>query len=313
MRHFYLLLSFSCLSLHLFSCSKSEESNTPSGQNIQLKIDGTTKTFQIQASKINGVISVVGSSTSTSRTTVTDEISFTASEDDSITEISNFSYTANGITYTADNAFSSNLIQHSNGKLKGTLMGIVREPNGTTKTITDCNFDFTYEMGTTESSDINNSLHMSFTTPDWSRFIPCDLLDLYPDTIDASTNYVSATSQSTNETFVFSIPADSSAMVLPSNLKKYTIRNYFENQAPFEFSQKLPIQSGSSTKLLSKEGLSASSYNEVASITYVGNESDYCVFKVKCRYKMLTYELNNPSNIKLVTGTFHLKVRTSKN
>jgi len=164
-----------------------------------------------------------------------------------------------------------------------------------------------------ENPTVSDQLHLSFTTPDWNRFINCDQLDLYPSWINDATNSVSATSASTRETFCFSVPADSSAMVLPSNLKKYPIRNYFENQAPFEFSQKLPVTPSAQTYLISNEGQSEESYNEVVEIKYVSSEPDFALFKVKCRYKMTARELGNESNVKAISGTFHFKVRTSKN
>ena len=55
-----------------------------------------------------------------------------------------------------------------------------------------------------DPNTISNNLHLSFTTPDWDKFINCDLLDLFPVSINATTNYVSATSASTKETFCFS-------------------------------------------------------------------------------------------------------------
>jgi len=142
-----------------------------------------------------------------------------------------------------------------------------------------------------DPNTISNNLHLSFTTPDWDKFINCDLLDLFPVSINATTNYVSATSASTKETFCFSVPKDSSVMVLPSNLKKYAVKEYFANTLPFEFSQKLPITDGNSSYLVSLEGLSDGSYNEVVEINYIGHETNYSIFKVKCRYKMIAKKL----------------------
>lgn len=159
---------------------------------------------------------------------------------------------------------------------------------------------------------VSNTLHLSFDTPDWDRFINCEQLDLYPVGINELTNYVSATSASTKETFFFSMPADSSAMAAPGNLKKYAISNFGGNTEPFQFSQKLPITDGSTTYLASKAGMSETSYNEVVAINYVGSEDNYAVFKVKCRYKMDAYEVGNETNVKPIEGTFHFKVRTSK-
>lgn len=166
---------------------------------------------------------------------------------------------------------------------------------------------------TTNSSGVSNDLHLSFVTPDWNRTINCDQLNLFPIYLNDSTNYVSATSASTLETFCFSLPADSSQMVKTDNLKKYAIRNFFENNSPFEFSQKLPLNNGSSLRLVSIDSLTNFSYNEVSEINYTGFEATYCLFKVKCKYVMFAKEVGNETNIKPISGTFHFKVRTSRN
>lgn len=165
---------------------------------------------------------------------------------------------------------------------------------------------------TIDPNVVSNDLHFSFITPDWNRTINCEQLNLFPTFINDSTNYVSATSASTLETFCFSLPADSSQMFRTANLKKYAVRNYFDNNSPFEFSQKLPLNSGSSIRLVSMDSLSAFSYNEVTEINYLGFEATYCLFKVKCKYVMLAKEFGKETNIKPISGTFHFKVRTSR-
>ena len=167
-------------------------------------------------------------------------------------------------------------------------------------------------VGGNNSGEVSNTLHLSFKTPDWERFINCEQLDLFGYGINETTNYVSATSSSTKETFYFSIPKDSSAMAA-GNLKKYAITEYGMNKNPFEFSQKLPVTDGSSKYLVSTAGLTADSYNEVTAISYIGSDADFALFKVKCRYSMAMKELGNENTIKKVSGTFHFKVRTSKN
>lgn len=169
------------------------------------------------------------------------------------------------------------------------------------------------EPNNVSGNEISNTLHLSFKTPDWNQFINCDKLDLYSYPINEATNFVSATSASTSETFYFSIPKDSTAMVATGNLKKYAVANYGENQNPFEFSQKLPVTQGSDKYLISLAGQSEQSYNEVAEIKYIGNEDNSALFKIKCRYKMMAHELNNETNVKSIEGTFHFKVRTSRN
>lgn len=162
-------------------------------------------------------------------------------------------------------------------------------------------------------NEVSNTLHLSFKTPTWEEFINCEKLDLYGYTVNETTNSVSATSASTKESFYFAIPADSSAMVQPGNLKKYPIKEYADVTSPFEFSQKLPVSKGATTLLVSEETNDDQFYNEVVAITYDGHDQTYAFFKVKCRYQMQTYELGNETNTKPVSGTFHFRVRTSRN
>ncbi len=159
---------------------------------------------------------------------------------------------------------------------------------------------------------VDNTLHMAFKTPDWERKIDCTHLDLDPIGLNDSTSYVSATSASTNETFYFSFPRDSSAMVRSSNIKKYDITRVGANKKPFEFSQTLPINAGSTTKLVSLAGSATDSYNEVLEIKYTGVKGNYAQFQIKCRYSMNMQETLNESNKKLVTGTFHFKVKAKR-
>jgi hypothetical protein len=159
---------------------------------------------------------------------------------------------------------------------------------------------------------VDNTLHLAFKTPDWERKIDCTHLDLDPIGLNDSTSYVSATSASTNETFYFSFPRDSSAMVRASNIKRHGITRVGANTKPFEFSQTLPIIASSTTKLVSLAGLGSDSYNEVLEIKYIGIKGNYAQFQIKCRYSMNTAESNNESNKKLVTGTFHFKVKTKR-
>jgi len=159
---------------------------------------------------------------------------------------------------------------------------------------------------------VDNTLHMAFKTPDWERKIDCTHLDLDPVGLNDSTSYVSATSASTNETFYFSFPRDSSGMVRPSNIKKYDITRVGANKKPFEFSQTLPINAGSTTKLVSLASSGTDSYNEVLEIKYTGVKGNYAQFQIKCRYSMNMQETLNDSNKKLVTGTFHFKVKTKR-
>lgn len=162
------------------------------------------------------------------------------------------------------------------------------------------------------TGEVSSSLHLKFKTPDWERTINCEHLDLMPMNPVEGVYAVSATSASTNETFYFSYPQDSSAMNQISNYKKYAIVGYGDNDAPFQFSQKLPDNQGSSDRLISLPDMTSEYYNEVEKIEYVGHEANYSIFKVKCKYNMRTYLLSNESVIKEVSGTFHFKIRTTR-
>ncbi len=160
------------------------------------------------------------------------------------------------------------------------------------------------------NDSISDQLHFSFSTPDWNRFVPCDLLDdfvSYP--LNDSTLYIHASSASTKLIWYFSIPRDSSKMGLASNLKRYSICDYGTNTSVFEYSQRLPITEGSNVFLGSSKGLSDSSYNEVSNIKYLSSDAEYALFNVKCKYKMIMYEYGTLLNKKNVTGTFNFKVR----
>jgi len=54
------------------------------------------------------------------------------------------------------------------------------------------------------------------------------------------------------------------------------------------------------------------SYNEVLEIKCTGVKGNYAQFQIKCRYSMNMQETLNDSNKKLVTGTFHFKVKTKR-
>ncbi|RZK12095.1 MAG: hypothetical protein EOO46_04415 [Flavobacterium sp.] len=165
----------------------------------------------------------------------------------------------------------------------------------------------------TNGGSVNNSLHLKFKTPDWERTINCEHLDLMPMNPAEGVYAVSATSASTNETFYFSYPQDSSDMNQVSNYKKYGIVGYGDNDQPFQFSQKLPDNQGSNDRLISLADNSTTYYNEVEKIEYAGHEANYSIFKVKCKYNMRTYLLSNEATIKDVSGTFHFKIRTTRN
>jgi hypothetical protein len=66
-------------------------------------------------------------------------------------------------------------------------------------------------------------------------------------------------------------------------------------------------------KLVSSEGFSATEYNQVWEVKYLKSETNYAVFRVKCKYEMKMYLPTTPEVIKPVSGTFTFKIRTSKN
>ncbi len=174
---------------------------------------------------------------------------------------------------------------------------------------------------TKEDSDENDSgtdqtLFFSFETPDWGKTIPCDNIDFYPtDKISEGIAYVAATSASTNATFGFPFPADSSAMVLTSNIKKYNIADYSSwgssDDTSFEMSLKLNKTGvDDSDRLYSVAGLSDDNYNEVTSIEYIGSETNYAIFLVKGNYNMEMLDSSDTSENVEVSGSYCIKFRT---
>lgn len=167
-----------------------------------------------------------------------------------------------------------------------------------------------------KNSIATDDLHLAFKTPDWERRIDCTLLNLYPIAFNDTTSGVSAYSESTREAFCLTYPKDSSEIVRPHTYKKYKVMEYYSNEEPFQFSQKLPLNESSledlSKKLISKAGFSEIEYNQVTEIKYIRSEAQYAVFKIKCAYKMKTYLPSTPDIIKPVSGTYTFIIRTSK-
>jgi hypothetical protein len=166
-----------------------------------------------------------------------------------------------------------------------------------------------------ESTNNSDALHFSFKTPDWERWVKCEL-DFEPITLNDSTNILSFSSASTNASLCFSYPKDSSKIVNNRELKKFKIKSYLDNDAPFQFSQKLPLNQNSlndlTTKLVSNEGFSDTEYNEVTEVKYIKSEINNAVFRVKCNYKLNARIISTPEISKPVSGTFTFLVRTSK-
>ncbi|QHL88279.1 hypothetical protein GU926_12890 [Nibribacter ruber] len=162
------------------------------------------------------------------------------------------------------------------------------------------------------SQAADDSLHLAFKTPDWERKIDCTHLDLPSSEYNASTYFTFASSASTRNTFFLSFPKDSSAMAKSSNLKKYTIKEFGQVSAPFQFSFKVPVTEGSSTYLVSQEGFTAEEFNEIVAITYAGASGNEAIFQIKGKYQLSALELNSNGVKKNISGTYHFKVRTTR-
>ena len=190
---------------------------------------------------------------------------------------------------------------------------------GSTLTIiTSCSKEDNTEDNT-ENNETTQELFFNFHTPDWERTISCENIDFLPtDEISEGVAYVVATSASTNATFGFPFPADSSAMALTSNIKKYSIADYnswgTSDGTSFEISLKLNTTGvNDSDRLYSVAGFSdTNNFNEITSIEYIGSEANYANFRVKGNYKMNMLVVANPSESKLVTGSYCIKFRTHK-
>lgn len=175
-----------------------------------------------------------------------------------------------------------------------------------------------YTKGPSSEFSSNNSsdqLHFSFKTPDWNGYVPCKL-DFAAIALNDSTNVIAFDSASTNASLCFTYPKDSSEIVKNRELKRYKIKSHFDNDAPFQFSLKLPLDKNSlddlTKRVVSNEGFSETEYNEVTEVKYIKSETNNAVFRVKCNYKLnariiATLEMSKP-----VSGTFTFLVRTSK-
>ncbi len=165
-------------------------------------------------------------------------------------------------------------------------------------------------------SETDQTLFFSFETPDWEKTIPCTNIDFYPtNEISDGVAFVLATSASTNATFGFPFPADSSEMVLTSNIKKYSVADYdswgSSDDTSFEMSLKLNKTGvNDNDRLYSVAGLSDDNYNEVTSIEYISSESNYANFLVKGNYKMEMLDSSDTSGNVQVSGSYCIKFRT---
>ncbi len=178
-----------------------------------------------------------------------------------------------------------------------------------------CSFNTKGPNSEYSSSNSSDQLHFSFKTPDWNGYVPCKL-DFAAIALNDSTNIIAFDSASTNASLCFSYPKDSSEIVKNRELKRYKIKSHFENNAPFQFSLKLPCNKNSlddlTKRLISNAGFSATEYNEVSEVKYLTSEPNYAVFRVKCNYKLNARIIATPKLSKPVSGTFTFLVRTSR-
>lgn len=157
--------------------------------------------------------------------------------------------------------------------------------------------------------------HFSFKTPDWDRYVNCRL-DFDAIALNDSTNVIAFDSASTNASLCFSYPKDSSEIVKNRTQKKYGIKSYFDNDEPFQFSLKLPLNKKSiddvSKRLISNASTSKTEYNKVVEVKYIKSEPKHAVFMVKCMYNLKARVASAPKISKPVSGSFTFLVRTSK-
>jgi hypothetical protein len=183
-----------------------------------------------------------------------------------------------------------------------------------------CTKDELDTTSTPTGSPTNNTsqdLFFSFQTPDWQRTIACDQMDFNPSNeIATGLAYALATSASTNATFGFPFPTDSSVMALTSNINTYRISAYNPwgetDGSAFEISLKLNKNGvDDPQRLYSLAGLSENNYNQVTSVTYVGSDINYANFIVSGNYKMnmVDYDIDE---YKTVTGSYRIKFKTRK-
>ena len=81
----------------------------------------------------------------------------------------------------------------------------------------------------------------------------------------------------------------------------------------FVYSQELPYNDGSASRLYSEYGFSDSTYNEILSIKYVDSKALTARFEIKGQYVLQAY-IPNPSsetglsNKRKITGAYCMKV-----
>ena len=166
------------------------------------------------------------------------------------------------------------------------------------------------------NQNTSESQYISFNTPEWNRMINCSLLDFLPNTLNDTTAYVTATSASTSLTFFLTYPSDSAKLIKQSNLKKYPIMPYgYSNDLKgyFVYSQKVPYNDGSASRLYSVAGFSDSTYNEILSIKYVDSKALTARFEIKGQYIIQAYIPNPSSETGLsdkrkMTGTYCMRI-----
>jgi hypothetical protein len=165
------------------------------------------------------------------------------------------------------------------------------------------------DTGSSVSTNDTESTYFSFYTPDWGARINCDLLNFDYTTTDV----ITSTSQSTNETMSLYLPQDSSKMVQPSNLKKYPIDG---SNKPFSKKEWIPITKGSSAIMgcVYNNNITDSSYFNVTVINYHHSDVTGAYFKIKANFKsmMEVRYTTSPDSTKFVYGDFNILVKTRK-
>ena len=98
--------------------------------------------------------------------------------------------------------------------------------------VCSCSKETSSDCSAGNSSD---RLHFSFKTPDWERWVNCDL-DFPVIALNYSTNVISISSASSKASLFFLYPKDSSKIVNDRELKRFKSKCFSENDEPFQYS-----------------------------------------------------------------------------
>jgi hypothetical protein len=160
---------------------------------------------------------------------------------------------------------------------------------------------------------VTEDLYFFFKTMDWEQSISCENIDLPAWQLDSVTYLTLSSSNPAPASFYFSYPKDSSQIVKPANLKKYSIQEVGQHTGPFQLSLILRLTKSNRNQWLnSNAGQSAAFFNEIIAVTYDGHNTNEAFFKVKGRYQMQTASLIDSSLQKTVLGMYQLRIRTTR-